>query len=1429
MESERFQTLKKYLNYDLPLDTSNPRDVTPEQAPRSLLFVQAGQERVLINKVYTGLDGVGRPGAFFSHLLTDLPPVSLPHSDKQLPFSAREAIELWKSNFWKESEQGSDPLELRPVSNEELATGSLSARNAVEVTEALLYVIQTFLMLGDQKRLYIAAPPDTVATLIWGLTHVLPHTLQIMRSLTFSTYERDLEEKILFMYGKPTAEKTLPIIIGTSWLSPSTHDLPSIYYQEQNPHGFALNCDLPDRKTPLIPDPLVSKFAQFAIRCFTSGNMHNLKALLDEAEKQNITDIASFLMLFTSFQEIMPKDDIIHFLKNFLTKMKTLLDKTMSALKGGKFLPEDEFWQWKSILSEIDTLKRENVRNSIIRLLTDEPAWWQEQGQDFILQLQNLANSCSDNKLNTLQATFIQISSITMQKQRGQIGEAIKKFNPFSSSSRENDPLALPTTFAEQVTNAIRTAQDELTTALQFLVIGFAEQVVQALSANSDSLTSIWCDRLATSIFPRIRINIWTYLLQRLSTMHYAPAYKRWWSEDGGKTIQEISTLAERDSGSQLDQACSSFIKHAAQELREAIKKDQAEALFFWQNVLTKTAPHTTKADIWLDLLQDLSQLIHIPAYQRWWQEQGKAAAHSLHSLADRAPDSKPAVKLFNYARNISNALYSAIADEPDKPESTRHIPLLLEILIAVTPTNNTDIWPDLLQKLSSTIHRRVDETYSWELQSLLLQTWAKIAVLKENQYLLRDWLIVRWSELHQLLALQLPDNWKRVGITKMLLATSDFTQIDEISLVIEQRLLFEEVLEQLLKAPPTQHTTLSFFALLAQHHYAHILSLLDRLLAACQYQKEVTEKLLASLHLPSSQEIADLLEHHCKVLLSEHELPPTLLNFLQQYLKDFDPDYLDSNPTRKLLWQLLMRKERPGLKLPLDLHKSCEGWYWIAEFIELADVENKERDWLDDLIYGAGMISQLTSDVRSKLAAKLIPRLVGFTSTEMDLVRMIDHLGRVLIEPNQKGISPKILLLEQMAKKAAGKYGQERPPVRTAPYIKVVLDECRFLPPAEKEKFVDRCLGALLKQVDTQTRDTFTSNPMLWPEHIVAEWKAYLSRSSRAALNEVRDRFESALKGREMFSIVAAYDPSLEGHLNSDEHEMLKLASKFVDAYEAEDDAALVNAYDAITRSPYRKLLGYTKPQKERIELARNRMLATSQPRSQPTAKASKKHILAIVKRQSITAEWFGQVLELKGPYTEYRISYLRHQIQILGQTNPTDHQHQTKEEKKLELRFRNIELKELEKLLGNPKQLRVATLDNLVNDVLIQEEIDKLIQLDQTNQEQFDLEDDLPGILDQLRLYHNNNYPILSSKDSSTLEKTWEILRIFRRHERFASYLYWKRSVLLQNWIREQRNHEKAKISVDYDLATSNSLKKSKLFEFFPINPNNFPGIFP
>src|SRR5207253_141801 len=95
-------------------------------------------------------------------------------------------------------------------------------RSTERVQEYFPYIIEAYLTKkpGQERgsaeltpqRLYIAAPDDDIAYLIFGLIYCLPPRL--VRNITFSTYEH-LEHN----HTEPPME-----IVGTCWLSGSDKD-----------------------------------------------------------------------------------------------------------------------------------------------------------------------------------------------------------------------------------------------------------------------------------------------------------------------------------------------------------------------------------------------------------------------------------------------------------------------------------------------------------------------------------------------------------------------------------------------------------------------------------------------------------------------------------------------------------------------------------------------------------------------------------------------------------------------------------------------------------------------------------------------------------------------------------------------------------------------------------------------------------------------------------------------------------------------------------------------------------------------------------------------------------------------------------------------------------------------------------------------------
>lgn len=1408
-ESGYVRAFINLMSYRLPPDTD--AYLPPKEAPLCLTFLRVGakQEAALIQKAYTGLDGVRRPGAFFSHLLTALPEVPSLRPERQIAFSAREAIELWRSPFWRisESELPAGRRDLSEVSLDELTSsrGPLSARDVAQVSELFQYVFSAFLTLaesGEQRRIYIVAPPDTVAALIWGITHALPRTLTLMQRLTFSTFEHTTEDK------------AAPMVVGTCWLpqyAKSGHanvpqDLPPAYYQPGNPHGLAINSAIEERKTPFTPDPPeITRFVQFASRCFQKHTTRDLDELLNEAEKKNISTLADFLQLYASFQETLSEDEINRILYKLYTKVEGIIEKVKQVLERGKYL---EMQQLESVSLEMEILKRENVRRSITLLMQNTP-WWRTQGKTTVSKLCGLADDPAEQTLLLMRNSLIRrvTDSREWRSDRGQrISGQLRRLLP----QADGEPLAILTALADSAVDAARTAQRELTEALSLLAIDMAERLQQAIGAD-DAMWDLWADALANTTPHAAEAEVWAFLLQQWPSAGMTSAYQLWWRRYGEAQIRKVRSLASQGQDATLPEALVAFAKKAAHGLAQALAASNTPAIAFFETVLIATAPYASVPSIWMELLYQLWQMIFTPVYAQWWREQGKAAASSLRRLAESQPQSRIAQDLTAFAQMIVDELHIQIAEEVTRSGYDRQresITFLLEMLKTTVPSNRADLWTSLVQQISQISSMR---SYEWELRALLLKAWKDIPELRNNNFILYYWLDVRWSQLGSLFALGLPEEWHAAAISRAIAATPDIQPHEVVSIVSVYTSEFEHELQQLISAFQTQQTAITFFDLLSRSGYPQIMQMLDSLMAASGYQKDVVRALFAKLHLETSRDEERLLEHHCKPLITSYELPPELHTLIRNYLMNFDVGRLQTTPTRELLQRLQQRNRYPELRLSTDLQGYVDLWARIAQFMGRSDAAG---NWLQDLIHTLRASQRLLlPDAQKKLAGVLVPALIEHVTTEIDLGRAMDNLGEALSGQAAGTSEPGLHLLEQMAQVAGEKYGQERPPVRLSPYLKVVLGEARALASPEKEDFIDRCCGALLKHFDTKARDIFKSNPLLWPEEIVAEWRQYVSRADLAIKNATLTRFRTALQSRQIWAIVDTYDPALEKLIVQSEYEQWKLARKFVEACNEKDDDKIVSAHNQLQNSSLAPPI-YTDQQVARLQQARQRQQALARPATpatqtpvepralvlpsalSPAPPAEETVIVASVMDHNISLALFERVYALKQSYSDYRKSNLLLRLQQLQEKKPRDQQSERRIKREIE---------ELNKLHGDPEQLRYSALYDVIDGVLIDYEIGQ--EISQRNRsditQYFDPERYISDLFNDFRKRFSASYDKWTSGNRITNEQVMEVLDIFYRRELLDEYLHRNSQKSLRDWLKEQKKSKNTRIIIDYEKA--------------------------
>lgn len=274
--SMRYKNLKGYLHYDLP-EGVRARSLRASEAPVCLALINTGQERILVRRELLDADGMGRPGAYLTHLLAGLP----------ANFSAREAILLWGDSLWVTSKNPLKPhqLLLEPVAEERLFTPRSVAwrlSSPENFAAALFLALAHFRRSSPPYRVYLSGHSTSIAELIWGITQSLPRAC--LQEMTFSTYEASPD----------VSDET---IVG-------------LFSEQYLPSGEgAFNVDEASKLPPPTSEKLVKLYSKFAARALyqrmqTSSRQNDpLAVLITQAEQENIRNIEGLLQLYQTYRK----------------------------------------------------------------------------------------------------------------------------------------------------------------------------------------------------------------------------------------------------------------------------------------------------------------------------------------------------------------------------------------------------------------------------------------------------------------------------------------------------------------------------------------------------------------------------------------------------------------------------------------------------------------------------------------------------------------------------------------------------------------------------------------------------------------------------------------------------------------------------------------------------------------------------------------------------------------------------------------------------------------------------------------------------------------------------------------------------------------------------------------------------------------------
>ena len=312
MQNLRYRRVSRLLGYELP-EGASASEFNSRIAPISLSFVHNGDERLLIRKVFTGQDVVGRNRAFFTHLIAGLP----------REFIARDAIRLWYCpELWVESDQGLSPnettLEKIPYSRIlDSVQHSQTSFNFGQISDKLQNLLVLILSQGLPPHITMRGHSTLIAALIYGLTHTLPR--QLLPNLTFTTYESDAQQSEVLVAGTINGAEL--------------HDLTRLQVQ-------------PEPATRPVSED-IQRYVTVAVNSLVNNTTDKLYKLIDELERREYVGVDDLIELFKRrFRFGKPtlkqlEDTVLHPADN----VEDLLDPAFQMEAVQLLLTHPDYWE----------------------------------------------------------------------------------------------------------------------------------------------------------------------------------------------------------------------------------------------------------------------------------------------------------------------------------------------------------------------------------------------------------------------------------------------------------------------------------------------------------------------------------------------------------------------------------------------------------------------------------------------------------------------------------------------------------------------------------------------------------------------------------------------------------------------------------------------------------------------------------------------------------------------------------------------------------------------------------------------------------------------------------------------------------------------------------------------------------------------------
>ena len=752
-----------------------------------------------------------------------------------------------------------------------------------------------------------------------------------------------------------------------------------------------------------------------------------------------------------------------------------------------------------------------------------------------------------------------------------------------------------------------------------------------------------------------------------------------------------------------------------------------------------------------------------------YWSQRGKAFTDAVNSLTlgGRVTHSQEAREaLTTFFNGVAEHVLVAMEAEIITKTLPIHPAGVLETL--TPPTMYGQIWQRMIRKFAQKqeVYAEAMTDALWPFREWLLRN-AKLMQSPPTLDEMRPWLqVAAWDKLSKLFKLELPDAWEGEAIMRMLQRVQDELPKPALPMIQAREATFKDVLQLLLiqgyqhNRPEWTKIAVRFFGGLVEREYQDRLAGMNEqaelervmllgffvfLLNVTPKDPIVIEQLFSNVRFQTPyqltiSEIEAVLSQCNEEVIRACGDAPSLAKYLREWLLILTPGKLADEQVRKLLLLLAGQPAFEGLVADWTIISGFQYLDGITRdslekikktLRHLLEARHPEQDEQQQGFQITAQDRQGIDQQQQRFIKEMVPYLVKQVKTEPDLENVLDILGKDLPVSRQE-------LLHWMAAAAGSNYAQTLS--RLIPYLLRGMYEYEQLAHDKLDIYLRTLFrGAdiqILKVVDRATRAN------IWPEEVLTTWKEWREReNSKQSGIDAADR-----PGKSPFADLAHTKDQSAGTQSKPDDSVGQRAQQFI------------VQTPAVSRET--RVLGIVP---ETPKIGRWEQQTTQKPRQTPRPwqtpllvdRQNRQYVVRIPKlRTGITRDYYERVRAVILQELNYFYSKVYLERQDIWSRSEKFEAY-TIQKLLQELRLANVGVKESKSLIYY-----------LVDNVLISNEIDRVIKQDGSKAQLFSVEKRNKTLFEEIK---GTISRMFQGKD----EDIDEVLRMLFRRNYFLQHL--------------------------------------------------------